>query len=1013
MVRSRAFCILRAALILALSGLHAPIAAAATPTISFTRDVRPILSRYCFKCHGPDEGARQSGLRLDVREVAVAPAESGVAAIIPGKPQDSELIRRISSESEDERMPPVSTKMELTAEQKQVLKRWIESGAEYEQHWAFVAPKQAPLPAVKQPAWPRNAIDRFVLARLEAAGLRPSPQADKYTLIRRLSLDLVGLPPTTEEVDAFVNDSSPGAYERVVDRLLASPQYGERWARPWLDLARYADTNGYEKDRPRSIWPYRDWVIKALNSDLPFDQFTIEQIAGDMLPGATLDQRIATGFHRNTMLNEEGGIDPLEFRFHAMADRVAVTGTAWLGLTLGCAQCHTHKFDPVSHREYYQFMALLNNADEPDLDLPDPRLDKIHQENLREAERLLAKLPEHWPAAEGRSTEEIIEERFDQWLQAERKRTVEWRAIRPTAASSNRPLLTVEDDDSIFVSGDTTKQDTYQLEFPAQTGSITALRLEALPDPRLPAHGPGMTYYEGAKGDFFLNEFTLHADGEPMKFSRATGSYSKNRFGKGETVASSAIDGDHQTGWSVFDRPGERHTAVFVLEQPRASPRELRITMTFGRHYASSLGRFRISVTSDSRGGEARDLAEETESLLLAPDEKLTADERGKLREAFLLQAAEVAKQAQEVRRLRQPPSYATTLVMRERPPVNPRPTHRHHRGEFLQPKELVQPATLAVLPPIPDDEPRNRLGLARWLVSPRNPLTARVTVNRAWAAFFGRGIVVSLQDFGYQGEPPTHPDLLDWLAVGFVRNGWSLKRLHKQIVMSATYQQSSRVTPELLVKDPDNRLLARGPRVRLEAELIRDSVLRASGLLSTMIGGPSVYPPQPESVTTEGAYGALPWKASEGADRVRRSLYTFSKRTAPFAMYATFDAPSGEACVARRDVSNTPLQALTLLNDVTFQEAAQALGRKLTARGGSVESRATELFRRCLSRPPSPLELADLTSFYNAQRSRFAASELDAAAMAGEGAGDVNQRAAWTALARVLFNFDETIVKD
>jgi len=1004
-----------AAIMMCGAMLTSPLAAEPSPPapVSFSRDVRPILSRYCFKCHGPDDVARQSGLRLDLRDVAVVPADSGVAAIIPGKPEESELIRRIYSDSEDERMPPVSTQTMLSDEQKRILERWIAAGAEYEQHWAFVAPQQIPLPAVKDRTWPQNEIDRFVLARLEAGGLRPSPSADKYSLIRRLSLDLIGLPPTPEEADAFVNDASPDAYERAVDRLLASPQYGERWARPWLDLARYADTNGYEKDRPRSIWPYRDWVIEALNADLPFDQFTIEQLAGDMLPGATLDQRIATGFHRNTMLNEEGGIDPLEFRFHAMADRVAVTGTVWLGLTLGCAQCHTHKFDPVSHREYYQFMALLNNADEPDLDLPDPELDQRYEKNLLEADRLLAGLPEHWPAAEGRGADEMIDERFAQWLETERRRTVDWQALRPIAAKSNLPLLTVQEDDSVFVSGDTTKQDTYELEFRSQPGRITALRLEALPDERLPAHGPGMTYYEGAKGDFFLNEFTLHVDGRAVNFARASGSYGKNRFGKGETIAPNAIDGDPQTGWSVFDRPGERHTAVFVLEQPLESPQELRLTMTFGRHYASSLGRFRISVTNDDRGGEARDLSEEIESLLLVPDGQLTTGDRARLREAFLLQAPEVAKQAQRIRKLRQPPSYTTTLVMRERPPEDPRPTHRHHRGEFLQPKELVQPATLEILPPITDGLPRNRLGLARWLVSPQNPLTARVTINRQWAAFFGRGIVATLQDFGYQGEPPTHPELLDWLAVDLLRSGWSIKRLHKQIVMSATYRQSSRVTPELLVIDPDNRLLARGPRLRLEAELIRDSVLQASGLLSSKIGGPSVYPPQPESVTTEGAYGALPWKVSQGDDRYRRSLYTFSKRTAPFAMYATFDAPSGEACVARRDVSNTPLQALTLLNDVIFQEAAQSLGRTIFVQGGGLEPRAAEMFRRCMTRPPDPQELADLVAFFNSQKSRFAAGELDAAAVAGGGGGDVDERAAWTALARVLFNLDETIVKD
>jgi hypothetical protein len=976
---------------------------------SFARDVRPLLSKNCFTCHGPDEGTREAGLRLDRFDSATQPADSGAAPIVPGKPDESELIRRIFAEDESERMPPAEAKSQLTDVQKDTLRRWIASGAEYTEHWAFTPPRQAPLPEVKQQDWPRNEIDYFILSRLEREGLSPSAPADKLTLVRRVYLDLIGLPPTPQEVDAFLADDSPQAYEALVDRLLASKHYGERWARLWLDLARYADTNGYEKDRARSIWPYRDWVIRALNADMPFDQFTVEQLAGDMLPGATLDQRIATGFHRNTMLNEEGGIDPLEFRFHAMTDRVATTGVVWLGLTTGCAQCHTHKFDPISHNEYYGLMALLNNADEPDLNLPSAELDAAHHKNLQEAERLLAELPDHWPA-----NTDGLEARFAEWLQKERERTVEWTTLRPTKTTSNLPLLTVEDDGSVFASGDTTKYDTYELEFAPGVQNITAVRLEALPDERLPAHGPGMTYYEGTKGDFFLTEFQLSTAGvrDVLKFSRATHSYAKNRFGKNPAAAEMATDGDVQTGWSVDGRQGERHTAVFVLEQPLEAAEGLHLKMSFGRHFASSLGRFRISVTSHPGGAEARDLPEEVESLLSIPHEKLTDAEGTRLRREFLLQATELAEYAKKIRELQQPPAYPTTLVLQERPAENPRPTFRHHRGEFLQPKEPVTPGVPAVLLSGESEGPANRLEFARWLASSENPLTARVTVNRQWAAFFGSGIVRTMGDFGTQGEPPSHPELLDWLAVEFANQGWSLKKLHRTIVTSSTYRQSSRVSPEVLAKDPQNRLLARGPRVRLEAEQIRDSVLKAGGLLSPKLGGPSVFPPQPAGITTEGTYGQLAWKASEGEDRYRRSLYTYSKRTAPFAMYATFDGPSGEACVARRDVSDTPLQALTLLNDAMLLEGAQALGRTYAANARDAKDRAAELFRRCLVRSPSDEELADLLAFYEAQQHRFAADEAAARAVCGE-ASNAADRAAWTMLARALFNLDEFITKN
>ncbi len=747
-----------------------PVRGASLEAPDFTREVRPILSRNCFKCHGPDDAARKSRLRLDVREVALQPAKSGATALVPGNPAGSELVKRIFSTDEEEVMPPPSTKNHLTPAEKDTLKRWIAAGAEYKQHWAFVPPAQAPLPVVRQTSWPRNAMDHFVLARLEKEGLAPSAAANRYTLARRVYLDLIGLPPTPEEADAFVQDGSAHAYEKLVDGLLASPRYGERWGRRWMDLARYADSNGYEKDRQRTIWPWRDWVVNALNADLPFDQFTIEQIAGDMLPKATVDQIIATGFHRNTMLNEEGGIDPLEFRFHAMTDRVLTTGATWLGLTVGCAQCHTHKYDPIPHREYYQMMAFLDNADEPDLDLPKPGSEKQHRANLERAAKLLADLPNRFPLesnvwhapkpvsveaasgekarllddgsalfagespdkdsytlvidtdlaginalrlealtddalpskgpgrvkhgnfvlteisvtaapknspgqaqpvklvgasadaeqkefpvansfdgkagtgwavdAEGRKLnsthtatftfdqpvdiaggarfvvrldqqyggqhtigrprlsfgapvagtrllevrrKDALEKKFTEWLDRERARGVRWTPLRPHEAKSNMPLLSVQPDDSVFASGDITKSDTYELKFRTDLRGITAVRLEALPDDRLPRHGPGMAYYEGPKGDFFMGEFQLSADARPLKFARATESYAKNGFGSSAS-ATLATDGDPQTGWSTSGREGERHEAVFVLAEPLARAGELQLKMMFGRH---------------------------------------------------------------------------------------------------------------------------------------------------------------------------------------------------------------------------------------------------------------------------------------------------------------------------------------------------------------------------------------------------------------------------------------------
>lgn len=1191
----------------------------------YGRDVRPILSQYCFKCHGPDETKREAEMRLDLREEATRAASSGERPIVPTEPASSELIRRIRTDDPDLRMPPASTKLQLSKEQKETLRAWIAAGAEYSPHWSFVAPRRPVVPNVRHADWTRGAIDRFIVASLEAEKLSPSPEADRHSLVRRVSLDLIGLPPSIEEAEEFVADRSPDAYEKLVDRLLASPHYGERWARRWLDLARYADTNCYEKDRQRSVWPYRDWVINALNSNLPFDQFTVEQLAGDMLPGATEDQRIATGFHRNTMLNEEGGIDPLEFRFHAMTDRVATTSTVWMGLTLGCAQCHTHKYDPITHRDYYSMFALLNNADEPEMDVsradisarrvdleqrialmqeelpsrfpppdefvwtaakpvsakslngaqlsiddeaavfasgPNPETDiyevaidsdlndvvsvrletlvdsrlpsqgpgrtphgnfvlseftatagqkdggtapqslkfvrataDFSQDNFPVEKSIDGEInaggwaihgPGEWhvnrvavfvlekPAgAAGQSTRWTIRidqkfgkqhtigkfrislgrrdpiqsasdsnrrsmhfnRKFVDCLKRERDRAVAWTRLKPLSATSNLPLLTIEPDDSIFASGDMSKHDTYDVSFEvpdatptdrtAAQGDWTALRIEALPDDRLPKKGPGRVYYEGPFGDFFLSEIRLKANGQIVPLTGASQS-----FANGGNTAAMALDGNQQTGWSISGGQGKSHVAVFRFVQPVARNSKFDLTLLCERYYAAGLGRFRVSVTDDARPVEASSFPLDLEPVLLAirdTDLQGAADASVITRFETLVPhfcetAVELANERQSITKLRsQLPEFPTTLVFQERPANNPRVTRRHQRGEFLQPKEIVEPAMVAALPSLPADQPANRLTFARWLVSADNPLAGRVTANREWAAFFGRGLVRTLEDFGSQGASPTHPELLDWLAVelGDTKQspprgtGWDIKRLHRLITTSSTYRQASRTTPELLVKDPHNELLARGTRLRLEAEIVRDTALAASGLLSHKLRGPSVFPVQPPNVTTEGTYGGLAWNVSPGEDRYRRTLYTFSKRTAPFAMSLTFDAPSGEACIARREVTNTPLQALTLLNDAVFVEAAQALGREFAAHEGPNDASLRVLFQRCLTRPPSAEELELMTRFFDEQRSRIQKNELDAAALAGAGGDNVIDRAAWTIVARAILNLDEAVTRN
>ncbi|MEN1680842.1 MAG: PSD1 and planctomycete cytochrome C domain-containing protein [Planctomycetota bacterium] len=942
--------------------------------VDFQSEVRPILSAQCFKCHGPDTETRESGLRLDTRDGATGDL-GGYAAVVAGSVGESELIARITSSDPDLQMPPPSTGKSLSAAEVATLRDWIEEGAVYEQHWAFAPIKRPPLPNVKAEGWSRNPIDRFVLAKIEGVGLSPAPEAGRYRLVRRLYLDLIGLPPTPEEADAFVADQSPDAYERLVDRLMASPHYGERWARRWLDLARYSDTKGYEKDKPRTMWLYRDWVINAINDDMPFDQFTIEQIAGDMLPGATIDQRIATGFHRNTMTNEEGGIDPQEFRYHAVVDRVATTGATWLGLTVGCAQCHTHKYDPLTHDEYFGLFAMLNNADELEVPVPTPESTKRRDQALERINRRWRSLAESQQPESGAGPSG-----FDKWVEQQRRSVSTWRPLRPAKVEADLPTIEVLPDGSVLASGDVTKSDIYEVTVDPGVSQVSAIRIEALPHETLPNNGPGRQLIkDGARqGNFLLTEVhaqVVQEDAAPrdLRWAKGVASYAPSGI-----EASNAIDGRHDTSWSIVGREGKRHTLELTLAEPVAmEPGQLlRIRLDHESFYPAALGRFRISVSSQPPSAEGVGHTDEVIQALVANPEEWTDQQRTRVMRRYLEAAPELKSEREKLAKLESnAPRHTTALVMQERR-RDPRVTHRRHRGEYLKVREEVAAGVPAVLPPLGEDQPANRLGLARWLVSAENPLTPRVVVNRQWQAFFGAGIVATMEDFGYQGDYPTHPDLLDLLADEFVRVGWSRKSLHRLIVTSATYRQAAS-NPRASDVDPENKLVARSPRTRLDAEQVRDSVLAISGQLSSKLGGPSVFPPQPPGIT-ERSYGPLKWVVSKGEDRYRRGLYTFNKRTAPYAAFGLFDAPSGEYCVTRRSRSNTPLQALALLNDTVISEAARALALACLDTHTGDREVAERMWRRSVARPPTEVELERLLVFVGRQRERLVAGELD-----------------------------------
>ena len=1152
--------------------------------VDYNREIRPILSKNCFACHGADDEHRKAGLRLDRREAAVKELESGLTAIVPGKIDESELVVRITTENEAEKMPPPSSGRELTDVEMALLKRWVAEGAAFAEHWSFVKPLRPGLPAVQHPGQVKNGIDHFILARLEQQGLSPAPEADRYALVRRLSLDLRGLPPTLAEADMFVSDSSADAYEQLVERFLSDPAFGERWARLWLDLARYADSKGLGSDPLRTIWRYRDWVIDAFNDNMPFDRFTIEQIAGDLLPGATLEQRMATAFHRNTMTNTEGGTDDEEFRVAAVKDRVDVTTQVWMGLTVGCAKCHNHKFDPVTQAEYYQFYAIFNQTadnDQPDESpvIPAPTA-QITAANAEIDSRII-ELQKQLDSA----TPQLAEEQ-EQWEHPLRSQPA-WAVLEPAdLKSESGTILKKLDDGSIVASGAAPANDVYTIAARTNLKGLTAFRLETLPDPEFPNGGAG----RAADGNFVLSRFDVTIEDATSSAASAVGRFvrielpgevkilslaevqvfqgAENLARAGKATQSStdfggeasrAIDGNtngiyyganstthtrqeanpwwevdlgaekpierialwnrtdpgvgtrlanfrvmildkdrkplwqqevgaapspsaelaasgrltisfpraaadfsqadfpvanalvqkdpSQSGWAVAPNQKQAHAAYFLTASPAGEFSSALVIIRLEQRYKMPqylLGRFRLSVTASPEVQRRVVIPTDVLAIVDTPAESRTDDQRLKLAAYFRSIAPALQPVRDSIAQLEKSrPQIPTIPVMLELPNDKRRTTHLMVKGNFLTPGAAVEPSLPAKFHPLSKDALPDRMGVARWLVDRENPLTARVMVNRFWAQLFGTGLVETEEDFGTQGDLPTHPELLDWLAVEFMeptvspplRKGgqggsgqpvigaatpaWDMKRMIKLIVMSATYRQSSRVTPEALAKDPRNRLLTRGPRYRLEAEIVRDQALELAGLLSHKSHGPSVYPPQPPGLWQAAFNGERTWTTSTGEDRYRRGLYTFWRRTVPYPSMATFDAPSRELCTVRRIRTNTPLQAFVTLNDPVYVEAAQALARRIVTSGGkSTAERAQFALKLCLVRPPRAEQVDDLVALFDQQAAHFRQDVKSAEALATDPLGplpkemDPAELAAWTVIGNVLLNLDGVLTK-
>lgn len=1028
------------AALMLIAQLSMPIEAAEPARkIGFNRDIQHILSDNCFKCHGPDSASREADLRLDHREGAIAELDKGRHAIVPGHADQSELIARITNANPKDRMPPADSGKSLTAKQIELLKAWINQGAEYEPHWSFIAPVRPEVPKVEHADWPVNAIDNFVLARLEREGWTPSEPADRVTLIRRVTLDLTGLPPTPEQVAAFVTDQSPNAYEKAVDRLLASPRYGERMAQVWLDVSRYADTMGYQADWERFQWRWREWVIDAFNRNEPYDQFTIDQLAGDLVPNATTEQIIATGFNRNHRINDEGGIIPAEFAAEYVIDRVDTTSEVWMGLTMGCARCHDHKFDPISQKDFYSFFAFFNNVPENGKDGRAGVATPYMRVAVRGEEAAYEKVKEQVAAAEKR-LDEIASKHSQErkkWesdtlasLKADGKG---WDAVDPVEVEATGGVsFTKLDDGSYLASGDNADdKPVYTVTIDLGQRKVTGLRLDALTHPSLGKGSLGIS----AGGNFVLTGFEVSvrnpgdAEPRPVSIADAEADYEQ----KGWPIKNT-LDGKPGTGWAVDGNTrAENRSAVFTFKTPvmgRAGT-QLIVTMKHESRYPrEGIGRFVLSVTNlpkielNNHGGLPQDVF----AALTTAAKKRSADQNKRLDAYFLSTLADmkqaVADRAAAGKAQTEFEKESTTYVMVMKEMDKPRDSFVLNRGQYDQKREKVTANVPGALPALPEGMAHDRLALAQWLVSGHHPLTARVEVNRLWEMLFGTGLVKTSEDFGTQGEWPSHPELLDYLATELPRAGWDIKGMLKMMVMSATYRQSSLGRPETIERDPENRLLSHMTRVRLPAETIRDQALFAGGLLVEKIGGASVKPYQPEGLWEEVSFKDRKrstdfYVQDHGEALYRRSLYTFWKRSVPPPALATFDAPTRETCTIRRSRTDTPLQALALMNDVTYVEAMRELATRAIKSAKTPDERIGFMFAALLARQPAAAELAVLRRGFDQRRATFASKPSDAASLIAEGekpaAKDVDpvDLAAYTTVALNILNLDETINRE
>jgi hypothetical protein len=1040
----------------------APAESSAKP-VDFDREIRPILSDNCFACHGPDEKKRMANLRLDTKEGMFAD-RGGYQILAPGKSAGSKLYQRVSASDKAKRMPPPFFDRTLDQKQIELVRRWIDEGAKWEMHWSYIPPKRPDLPAVKDTAWPRNAIDNFILARLESDGLKPSPAADKATLIRRVTFDLTGLPPVPAEVDAYLRDKSPDAYEKVVDRLLASPAYGERMAMHWLDLARYADTHGYHIDSHRDMWHWRDWLISAFNRNMPFDEFTVDQLAGDLLPHPTVEQRIATGFNRNHMINFEGGAIPEEYQNEYVVDRVETTSVIWMGMTMGCSRCHDHKYDPIKQKDFYRFYAFFNTVSEKGLDgregnarpylqLPSPeqgqRLLKLEHEicaheDAIPKDRELNPMQAAWeqPALasipDARRDGLTAHYELDGNLADSSGHYRHGRIVKGDLGFGAGPVGRAADIDGetqidLGDTGGFERNEAVSLAYWMRPGE----RDEASVMQKLDsAHQGWELYLEESevlprlkRGSRFYVRLIHHWPEDAIEVR----THEPIVINDWHAVAVTYDGSGKASGVKIHvdGKPQDVETLKDALSGSIRNTAPLSIgNEHLGKVYRGSLDDFRIydRVIAPS---EIEQLAihQPARATIAILAKKRSKSQQADLQDYFLTYGApaDLRKTYAELKQLRHEKEeldeiVPTTMVMQEMD--EPRETAILGRGDYRNRGEVVTPAVPAVLPVLSKDLPANRLGLAKWLVDPSHPLTARVAVNRQWQMHFGTGIVKTAEDFGSQGEPPTHPQLLDWLATEFIRTGWNVKAMQRLMVTSATYRQSSRVTPELHERDPENRLLARGPRFRLQAEMVRDNALAVSGLLAGKVGGPGVYPYQPKGLWEEIAYGdvysAQTYKASHGSDLYRRSMYMFWKRTSPPPELITFDAPDREKCTARRAVTNTPLQALVLLNDPTFVEAARALAEKMIREGGADPvKRIRYAFRLATAREPDAKEVQVLRNMGRAETTQYRRSKDAALKLTGVGESkpntnvDAGELAAWTIVASTILNLDETITRE